>query len=422
MMSKNKTSKKLAVFTITALVFATASFIFVFFLGFHQKADAQVGSTIDLYGAAWSESIGWISFNSCESESQNCGLIPYSVSVDMNNGHVTGAAWSENVGWLKFGGLSGFPIGQGTVAADAKMNLSEGPPAVGDFKGWARFCAGTSLGVCSTMDDSPDGWDGWVSLSGNLHPSPDTSGNGGVTYDETTGKIVGKAWGGDVVGWIDFWDVSFGPPQPFDYALSNPTEAPGSPVQVVQGGNGQVAVTRTLLSGDTEDVLLILGSLPSNISVSVDSNQPCLPTCFSILTITDISSGGLPLGPYSFKVSGDVLIDGKKRETEVRFEIIELPNPEPAVSCEATGGPFFIPGSSIVRWKANVQNPEGDEIFLWEGDDDLSCEGQLPGECQTVEKTYSTVGRKEARVSIDEGLNFSDCQTTIGVIMNFETF
>jgi len=406
---KNKTLNLTFLFVTLAFVALSS----VFFFGLHEEVSAQVGGgSTELYGAAWSENIGWISFNYCESEGVNCGPVQYSVSVNDSNGNITGAAWSENIGWLKFGNLSQFPSGQGTKSNNAKIKLSNG-----EFEGWARFCAGTLAGNCSTMDDSLDGWDGWVSLSGDLHPSPDISGNGGVTYDEVMGKIVGKAWGGDVVGWIDFWDVSFGPPQQFDYELTNPTELPGSPVQVVQGGYSSTSVTRTLLSGDTKDILLIPYNLPLGVIVSVDSNQPCMPTCSSILTITDIS-GGLPLGVYSFDVRGHVLIESEIRTTEVRFEIVES-DPEPTVSCQAENGPFFIPNSPTVTWDAQVINPVENEEFLWEGDDDLTCPDQPSEECQTFDYTYATVGRKLARVSIDEGSNFAECYTTIGVIMQF---
>ncbi len=55
------------------------------------------------------------------------------------NGH----AWSSNIGWIKFGGLGGplntpFPTGGGTVATDARINLTN----YNRLEGWARACAG----------------------------------------------------------------------------------------------------------------------------------------------------------------------------------------------------------------------------------------------------------------------------------------
>ena len=55
------------------------------------------------------------------------------------NGH----AWSSNIGWIKFGGLGGplntpFPTGGGTVANDARINLTN----YNRLEGWARACAG----------------------------------------------------------------------------------------------------------------------------------------------------------------------------------------------------------------------------------------------------------------------------------------
>lgn len=409
--------------TIYKISFSIAVIAFIFFVSvfsvLDKRAEAQVGSgSTELYGEAWSENVGWISFNYCENIGVNCGVTEYSVSVDNRSGAISGEAWSENVGWLQFGGLSSFPSGSGTLSENAKVVLKSGPNK-GKITGWARFCAGTLNGDCSTMTDSIEGWDGWVSLSGNLYSSPDVSGNSGVTYDSDTNKIVGKAWGGDVLGWIDFWDVSFGPPEEFDYELSNPTEAPGDPVSVIQGGNGFTSVTRTLLSGDTENVTLILDDLPANIDVSIDDNQPCSPDCSSALTITD--QGASP-GSYSFDVEGDVLAKGVVPTTEVRFEIVE-PEPEAEVTCKIqnNSGPFYIPGHSTVTWVATVEDEQGDEEYIWEGDDGLSCIGDVT-ECRSFDKTYNTVGVKKAQVSIDGGLNFAECETVIGIRMTFGEF
>jgi hypothetical protein len=108
-----------------------------------------------------------------------------------NDGTLTGFAWSDNVGWVQFGGLSGFPIGAGTVAANAQADLSTGA-----VTGWVRAITATTT---ETL-----GWDGWISLSGTLYTSPNFAGTGGMTYSSTTGWFTGYAWGSDVVGWVSF--------------------------------------------------------------------------------------------------------------------------------------------------------------------------------------------------------------------------
>ena len=58
--------------------------------------------------------------------------------------------------------------------------------------------------IPKTVSTSNTGWDGWISLSGTLYPSPDLTGNSGITYNPTTGTFTGYAWGSDVVGWLNF--------------------------------------------------------------------------------------------------------------------------------------------------------------------------------------------------------------------------
>lgn len=131
------------------------------------------GMTVD--GWAWSDTIGWIDLSTLSGN---------------GSGDITGYAWSDNIGWVKFGGLSSFPSGAGTAAQNAQI-------VGGSLVGWARACAGTASGDCSSMTDSAGGWDGWISLSGTGY---------GVTY--SGGAFGGYAWGSDVVGWLEFDAVS----------------------------------------------------------------------------------------------------------------------------------------------------------------------------------------------------------------------
>ena len=177
-----------------------------------------------LCGWAWSSNIGWISFNSdyatvcpASTPDQSQQQAPQSFKFDLfkqafadtgcsgsnpqfcvsvdQYGNITGHAWSSNIGWIQFGGLSDYP-GQGY---DAVVDYSSGK-----VSGWARACAGTILGDCSSMNSRQDGWDGWIELSGASHTSPILNGSGGVTFNKTTGIFNGYAWGGPVVGWINF--------------------------------------------------------------------------------------------------------------------------------------------------------------------------------------------------------------------------
>ena len=178
--SKGK-SERIHIFEIVIAVFFL-SYFFSFLLAQSPKIEAATGGQI--YGYAWSETIGWISFNCADLGT--CGTSNYYVNID-GSGNLTGYAWSENIGWIKFGGLNTFPSGgNGTQQQNANINGI-------NLKGWVRACAGTASGDCSTMTSRTDGWDGWISLSGAGY---------GVSKNGTA--YSGYAWGSDVVGWIDF--------------------------------------------------------------------------------------------------------------------------------------------------------------------------------------------------------------------------
>jgi hypothetical protein len=151
-----------------------------------------------LSGFAWSENIGWISFSAgndhdpSRAGTQN-SPVDYAVTVDAATGALSGYAWSSNIGWVKFGGLSSFPSGGSGGNATLENGLR--------LKGWARACAGTATGSCSTMNSRTDGWDGWISLAGTTSDG----GTYGVTLDDR--EFGGFAWGSEVVGWVDWTGV-----------------------------------------------------------------------------------------------------------------------------------------------------------------------------------------------------------------------
>jgi len=135
-------------------------------------------------GYAWSDNIGWISFN-CTNPGNNCATSNYGVHKDATTGNLTGYAWSDNIGWIQFGGLSTFPTGPGTTAQNSQV--------VGtNLIGWARAVAGVGR---------TDGWDGWIALSGTGY---------GVTLNTTTNAFSNFAWGSDVVGWVSFSGNGYG--------------------------------------------------------------------------------------------------------------------------------------------------------------------------------------------------------------------
>lgn len=90
-------------------------------------------------GWAWSDNIGWISFNS--QNAQAVSTVPFGVTLS-DTKVFSGYAWSDNIGWVKFDPAFTGPSG----AADRF-----GAKFVGnDVKGWARACSGMSNPVTCT--------------------------------------------------------------------------------------------------------------------------------------------------------------------------------------------------------------------------------------------------------------------------------
>jgi hypothetical protein len=192
------------IFLIVISVILAAGFVY-FLINFSRLETAKAGSEHNLSGWAWSEAIGWISFNSknCDangdgrSDGSPVGCPPtgtsianYGVNV-ASNGDMSGYAWSESIGWISFnaGDVSGCP------SAPCAPTLNR---TTGEVSGWARACAGTVNGDC-TGASRTDGWDGWIHLRGA---------NYGVSVSGCDWD--GWAWGSNVVGWIHFKGSIYG--------------------------------------------------------------------------------------------------------------------------------------------------------------------------------------------------------------------
>lgn len=171
-----------------------------------NAVSAQVPVGLELNGYAWSSTAGWISLN-CRTGGMSgediCGQSNYAVRVTQT-GAITGFAWSPHVGWIKFDNLSGWPTGASTFPGSASYTGTY-PNLL--FRGWARACAGTAGGNCTTMANNPESgaWDGWISLRGATF-APGTYGvntfwfSSPYNFDSARHRM---AWGSTVMGWID---------------------------------------------------------------------------------------------------------------------------------------------------------------------------------------------------------------------------
>jgi len=133
-------------------------------------------------------------------------LVPsYGVNVNATTGVMSGYAWSNRIGWISFNEGVGCPDGDCTP----KLNLS-----TGKLSGWARATEPKTSGE--------SGWDGWISLSCENSTSLPwclTTPSYRAQYDFDTKIISGSAWGANVIGWINF----SGPGYAVTVDLSQPT-------------------------------------------------------------------------------------------------------------------------------------------------------------------------------------------------------
>jgi hypothetical protein len=190
-MTKNKVSSSIGKNIVLILV----AFVLIFTLilvskKFPKLTDlverASSATYYDFHGQAWSDNIGWISFNCLEggaTQNDICATSNYKVGTDAT-GLLSGYAWSDNVGWIDFGQTSGCPSApcQGTLTA-------------GGLTGWARV-----ISPFIPTDPHPDrgGWDGWIDLS-----QISRSGN----------DLNGAAWGDINLGWLSLNCINGGPTQ-----------------------------------------------------------------------------------------------------------------------------------------------------------------------------------------------------------------
>ncbi len=132
----------------------TLKFIPILLLSFSIFSGIANAGTVNLNGYAWSENIGWLSFNSnntvtASNPEENDGssyAVTMSTTTGSNIATLGGNAWSENIGWVSFDRANtGNPpqddIGTGSGPI-AQFNT-----ATGKVEGWARAlvgCAGDS--------------------------------------------------------------------------------------------------------------------------------------------------------------------------------------------------------------------------------------------------------------------------------------
>ena len=134
---------------------------------------AQASSSDNVFGEAWSDGMGWVSFNNCAS-SASCSGTSYGVTMNSSTGNLSGEAWADNFGWVSFNSNA-------VTNCGAQPNVSLSTGAFSGFA-WAENTAGT-------------GWDGCIALGAG-------SGGQGLQANTSTGAVTGTAWSDLNTMWI----------------------------------------------------------------------------------------------------------------------------------------------------------------------------------------------------------------------------
>ncbi len=272
--------------------------LFLSALAVSRTDTASAAGSMDLTGYAWSDAptgnpsdrgVGWIHFKGTN----------YGVVEETTTGNLSGSAWSENIGWISFnrsetGNPPASDIGSGSGAI-AAVNLSTGA-----VSGWARALAGAQAGS--------GGWDGWIHLS-----------NGGtysVTQNTTTCVWSGWAWGGSIMGWIHMSDPGYGvtgtaggcivvPPTAPTATLASSNYAltsPGGPVTLTWSSTNATSCGNITSQPARADTPISTGGATNN-AVGVTANVPDT----TIYTITCTGAGGSTNGVATIVVSSPVI-------------------------------------------------------------------------------------------------------------------
>lgn len=159
----------------------------------------------NVWGWAWAENIGWISFSCKNTEA----AVDYGVDITSSN-KLIGYAWSDGIGWISFNRIEtgapseNDPCPDGTCIAKVDSNCPSGKCQV---SGWAR-----ALSPIGKPLEKTGGWDGWIRLNGKVRNGP----NYGVWMDTNSSPAEFQEWGwggnitnGDwlrkaIIGWISF--------------------------------------------------------------------------------------------------------------------------------------------------------------------------------------------------------------------------
>jgi hypothetical protein len=212
-----------------------------------SHSPVYASTTDNIFGNAWSDNIGWISFNNCVSPGVASSCTGTSYGVKTVSGVISGYAWNDNVGWISFNPTDWgvCPPSGGCTNISTYSNTWS--------SGWARVLSMKNAG------GNDGGADGWIHFSKSTSPTyggtmgtANVAGSMGNLFSGA-GTVVHSAtgywWGSNVLGWLDLnptssLDVNAG--GVFDCVTC--TAPPNGPTIILTPSQ------TTVLSGDTVDI------------------------------------------------------------------------------------------------------------------------------------------------------------------------
>jgi len=201
------------------IILLVSLLIVIGFLGFGlwrgdttQQAYAGDRREPQLFGWAWTETIGWISMNCFDVEGDYCADDhDYGVSVNQSTGKLQGYAWSENVGWISFNPAEDLNYPYKNTPEDPTIKCV-------DVSGNGIDCADGSCTACYNFTNHHlYGWahvvslgdDGWIRLDNPVVDSQEWGVKEDNSSDEDNGDFYGWAWNGNDtpktgIGWMSW--------------------------------------------------------------------------------------------------------------------------------------------------------------------------------------------------------------------------
>lgn len=132
----------------------------------------------NMSGWAWSDSIGWVSFDCHNPETggaapdYSCGASPYQVKINTSSGEMSGYAWNDVLGWISFScsndstcGTVDYRVKTTWIAGSAKASVTSGTFDTGRATGvafnyliWRGSLNGGKVSFQFATSNTDSGW------------------------------------------------------------------------------------------------------------------------------------------------------------------------------------------------------------------------------------------------------------------------